>query len=274
LIQAGECFDWKEGIMQGTITIIDRGAVRVHSYMAPDASVNVTSQIIETPHALVVVDGQFLQAFANEAALYAASLGKPIERLIISHAHPDHYAGASEWNAPIVSLPVVREAIIARGDVTDPTGRVVPVGSVTPEASIEPGDELIDGTRFSFELLTGGEAHDQLLITLPDHGILVAQDLVYNNVHLYFGEDDIVGWQQALNTIASHPRAHVVLAGHGLPTTMAVIDELRHYLTDAERLLQDDGDAYKAAIIEAYPNYGGRFIIDIANRYLFGAATH
>jgi hypothetical protein len=39
----------------------------------------------------------------------------------------------------------------------------------------------------------------------------------------------------------------------------------------ARELLGDDGNAYKTAITKRYPDYRGAFIIDIANRYLFGA---
>ena len=46
---------------------------------------------------------------------------------------------------------------------------------------------------------------------------------------------------------------------------------MRRYLADAEALLGDDGEAYKQAIVERYPAYRGRFVIDITNRYLFGA---
>ena len=35
--------------MRGTLTIIDKGDVRVHSYMAPDDGLNVTTQLIEVP---------------------------------------------------------------------------------------------------------------------------------------------------------------------------------------------------------------------------------
>ena len=35
--------------MNGTITVIDAGPVRVHSYMAPDDSLNVTTQRSTSP---------------------------------------------------------------------------------------------------------------------------------------------------------------------------------------------------------------------------------
>lgn len=261
-------------MMNGTVTVLDKGTVRIHSYMAPANSVNVTSQIIETPERLIVVDGQFLEAYADEAAEYAHALGKPIDRLVITHGHPDHYAGAARWGAPLVSLPEVHDAIVARGDVHDPTGRVVPVADVTPDPSVRVGEEVIDGVLFTFEHIVGGEAHDQLLISLPEHGVLVAQDLVYHDVHLYFGENDIAGWQEAIELLAGAEGYDTVLAGHGLPATAAVFDEVRRYLTDGAELLGDDGDAYKKAIIARYPDYAGQFVIDIANGYLFADRSH
>lgn len=259
--------------MNGTVTVLDKGEVRIHSYMAPEKSVNVTSQIIETPERLIVVDGQFLGPFADEAAEYARSLGKPIDRLVITHGHPDHYAAAARWGAPLVSLPEVRDAILARGDVHLPTGGVVPVADVTPDGSVRVGEEVVDGVLLTFEHVVGGEAHDQLLIALPDHGVLIAQDLVYHDVHLYFGERDIDGWQRAVSLLAQAEGYDTVLAGHGLPTTPAVFGELERYLADAAELLGDDGAAYKAAITKRYPEYGGQFVIDIANRSLFPGAA-
>jgi hypothetical protein len=57
--------------MNGTITVIDAGAVRVHSYRAPADSVHVTTQLIETPGRVIAIDAQFLTRYADEAAAYA-----------------------------------------------------------------------------------------------------------------------------------------------------------------------------------------------------------
>jgi len=45
--------------MRGTVTVVEKGAVRIHSYMAPDASLNVTTQLIETPNRIIAVDAQY-----------------------------------------------------------------------------------------------------------------------------------------------------------------------------------------------------------------------
>ncbi|WP_329444744.1 hypothetical protein [Streptomyces canus] len=61
--------------MRGTVTVIDKGIVRVHSYMAPDTGLNVTTQLIETPNLLIAVDGQVNVADAGEVVEYAKGLG-------------------------------------------------------------------------------------------------------------------------------------------------------------------------------------------------------
>ncbi len=258
--------------MDGTIHLTEKNGVRIHTYVAPDVSVNVTSHVIETDSAVVVIDGQFLARFADEVVAYIAQLGKPIDRVIVTHAHPDHYAGAGRFGAPIHALPVVRDQILARGDVQDPTGATVAVTEVSPSVDIVPGESVIDGVRYQFEAVVGGEAHDELVVKLPDHGVLIAQDLVYNHIHLFLGDNDIEGWQSAVRRLAGESGYDTVLAGHGVPAGPEVYADVERYLADARELLGNDGDAYKAAITARYPDYAGVFVIDIANRYLFGAA--
>lgn len=256
--------------MHGTVTVIDKGKVRIHSYAAPDNSFNVTTQLIETPTRVIAVDAQYVLGYADEAVAYAQGLGKPLERLIITHAHPDHFAGAARFGVPIHALPAVRDQIAAQGDGQDPTGAQYSAAQVTPNVEITPGTQVIDGVTFVFEAHSGGEAADELVIKLPEHGVLIAQDLVYNQLHLFLGNNDIAGWQRAIELLAADSAYDTVLAGHGQPAGPEVYAEIGRYLADARELLGDDGEAYKKAIVDRYPSYGGPFLIDIANRYLFG----
>ncbi|WP_037682412.1 MBL fold metallo-hydrolase [Streptomyces griseus] len=257
--------------MNGTVTVLDKGAVRIHSYMSPADTFHTTTQLIETSARIIAIDAQLLPAYADEAVAYAAGLGKPLDRLVVTHAHPDHYNGAARFGVPVHALADVREQIVARGDSHLPTGQVVPVTDFTPTVELVPGTEVIDGVPFVFEAVSGGEAADELLVKLPEQGVLVAQDLVYNDVHLYLGNNDITGWQQVVDALAAESGYDTILAGHGLPTGPEVYDAVRRYLADAHELLGDDGEAYKKAIVDRYPSHVGPFIIDIANRSLFGA---
>ena len=207
--------------MRGTITIIDKGNVRVHSYVAPADSLNVTTQLIETPDRVVAVDGQVRVADADEVVEYAKGIGKPLDRLIVTHAHPDHFQGAARFNVPIHALAIVRDQMAARGDLTDPAGVPVPAADVAPTVLITPGTDIVDGVPFVFEAISGGEASEQLLIRLPEHGVLVAQDLVYHHTHAFVGNNDIAGWIAIMRQLAD-PAYDTVLPGHGLPAGQGV----------------------------------------------------
>ena len=160
--------------MNGTVTVLDKGSVRIHSYGAPEDGLGVTTQLIETPSQIIAVDAQFVLAYADEVVAYAKSLGKPLDRLIISHAHPDHYQGAARFGVPVHALPETIAEIVAVGAKTDlPTGVAIPLADMTPTVEITPGTEVIDGVPFVFEAVSGGEAADELLIKLPEQGVLV-----------------------------------------------------------------------------------------------------
>src|SRR5882762_11788844 len=77
----------------GHILVNQFGSVKIHSYLSPADGLQVNTQMIEGPNAVVIFDGQFLLPYAGEVASYVQMLGKPIDRIILSHAHTDHWGG-------------------------------------------------------------------------------------------------------------------------------------------------------------------------------------
>src|SRR5260370_37919120 len=77
----------------GAILVSQFGPVKIHSYLSPLDGFNVNTQVVEGPTAVVIFDGQLLMPYANEVASYVQTLGKPVERIILSHAHTDHWSG-------------------------------------------------------------------------------------------------------------------------------------------------------------------------------------
>ncbi|GAB2835278.1 MBL fold metallo-hydrolase [Actinocorallia aurea] len=249
--------------MKGKVTVISKGPVTVHSYQAPTDGLEVTTQLIETPQRIIAVDGQYKLEYADEVVEYAKGLGKPIDRLIISHAHPDHFLGAARFDAPICALPETRAAIAAMSDLKDPSGRQVRIDDVVPTESLVTGTDLIDGIPISFEHLHGGEIADSLLIALPEHRILIAQ-VVSNKVHLWVADRDFAGWKAYIEKLVNR-RYDTILPGHGEPTDRSVWAEMYDYLDVAGDYADSDGPTYKAKMTERFPDYSGVEIIDIAN---------
>src|SRR5260370_19433484 len=77
----------------GAILVNQFGPVKIHSYLSPADGLRVNTQMIEGPNAVVIFDGQLLLPYADEVESYVQTLGKPVDRIILSHAHTDHWRG-------------------------------------------------------------------------------------------------------------------------------------------------------------------------------------
>ena len=251
----------------GTITVLKQGAATVHSYTAPAEGLFVTSQIIETAHQLVIVDAQYTEAHAREVLEYARSLGKPIARLYVSHAHPDHWNGLQVFaGTPVWTLPAIRDEIAGRA--RSGAGDLHAVSS----DALSAGFEILDGLRFDYLPVGAAEGSAHLVIGLPQIRTLVAQDLVYHRVHLYSGQGAAEAWQRALQPLRTRDDVSI-LPGHGTPAGREVYDEMSAYLADLVRLRAEspDGAALKQALLTRHPDYVGERLIDISLPRLYPA---
>lgn len=173
-----------QGDWQGTISLINLGKVKIHSYMSPENSAYVNTQIIETPNKIVVIDMQFLKPYASEVASYIKMLNKPIEKVLISHSHPDHWFGHEAFsNATFYTLKSVKKELLEQGqaiiDQNKPSlGDMIPNDNIASVETISVGKEVIDGISFEYLELKEAEASVQLTIKLSEFGVLIAQDLV------------------------------------------------------------------------------------------------
>jgi glyoxylase-like metal-dependent hydrolase (beta-lactamase superfamily II) len=278
--------------MGGKLMINERGKAKIHTIMvSPLAS---TVHIIETPEGLVIIDAQQFVPGAKEVIAYVRALNKPVQRLIVSHAHPDHWIGLGEWDIPAWSLPEIKNAINGeegafiykvRREGIPPYRALGPLlserkGTIANE--LHEGREKLIGLDFVFEKVVDGEADVQLLIKLPELKTLVAQDLVFNNMHHFIGQNRVAadalptfdGWLAAMRKIRrENPDTELVLAGHGTPTGPAAIDETIVYIEKAKEVFPNakDGATLHKLMQAAFPALGGIEFIDISSRYLYPA---
>jgi glyoxylase-like metal-dependent hydrolase (beta-lactamase superfamily II) len=261
--------------MQGTVTTTVRDPVTIHTYTSPESGLEANTHVIELATQLLVLDTQYAKPFAQEAVAYAAGLGKPVTRVYVSHDHPDHFFGAALFGAPVYALAQTRDAIAAAGQQMlannqAALGDFIPDEVAVPSQVVELGTETIDGVRFEFRAITDTEAAAMLLIALPEHSVLLAQDLVYDNLHLYLVDGHLDSWRRNIETLQAEQWT-TVLPGHGAPGGPEQFDFVLNYLAGAAPVLATatTGDELKGALIAAFPQAGGTALLDIQNRYLF-----
>ncbi|WP_316829697.1 MBL fold metallo-hydrolase [Pedobacter aquatilis] len=262
--------------MEGKInaSIIDN--LIIHTYTSPENGWSVNSHIIELPSQLLVVDAQLLIPYAEEVADYAASLGKPISRLYVTHHHPDHFFGATAFNTSISALTETAEMIEATADLFAGSmharlGDLVPAKAPRVAQIIQAGTEIFDDIELEFIHLKNAETVDALIIALPNHGILITQDMIYNRIHPYLGDMAFDSWMQDLEHFKSQKKYVHIFPGHGKPGGTELYDLMLGYLAAARRIYQQSTTftEFITAIKEARPDYYNDALLNLSQRYLF-----
>ncbi|WP_439392118.1 MBL fold metallo-hydrolase [Ideonella sp. YS5] len=252
--------------------VLSTPELTVHTLMAPAAVFSVTSHVLEFKNQLFVVDGQFFSPYAADLKAYVDKLGKPVTRFYISHEHPDHYLGMGEAfpDVTIYALPQVRHHIEEDGpkQIARWTARLGPnmvaQRLALPSRDAKPGREVVDGVNVELAAVADNESPEALVIKLPDQGVYIAQDLLYNGVHLWAaGPTD--GWRTALKGLLGETRYRTFLAGHGPAGDRRTIEQDLAYLDTVDRIRQSAAGAadYKAQLLRAFPNHAGAALVDI-----------
>jgi hypothetical protein len=127
------------------------------------------------------------------------------------------------------------------------------------------------------------DSSDSTVLHVPDLGLAVAGDVIYNGVHMYLAQGAIVGgfgpWRDAIDIVESLKPRHIV-AGHQNKQldddAVRTIAETRQYLDDADELLGTENTAvdFFNAKIERYPNHLGRTVLWVGASVLYGAREH
>jgi glyoxylase-like metal-dependent hydrolase (beta-lactamase superfamily II) len=259
----------------GEFALTRSGEVCVHTYTAPEDGWCVNSHIVETASELVVVDAQYMLPYAREVVAHAATLDKPITRLYLTHFHPDHILGAAVFSSPIYALAEVAAKIDSVGDRVageerEKHGGLIAARAERPDRIVVPGTETVDGVRFEFLHLEHAETEHALMVGLPEHGILITQDLIYDRVHVFLGEHAFDSWAAALQATQAL-NYDTLLPGHGSPGGPELYCAMSRYLTTARDAFSrsSSGAELKAHMIDAFPNHRGRVLLDHQMRFLF-----
>lgn len=270
-----------EGMMRETgamISIHEAGDIVVHSYLAPQQAFANNTYILELANSLVLIDTQFLLPNAMDFRAYTDSLDKPIDRVIITHEHPDHFLGSEAFaDVDVYALAEVAAAIEANGqaEVDEKQGQfgdAIASTFVVPMI-LEPGTIEIDGVTFEFELVANAEAEVQVVTKLPDYGIVSVGDIVYSGVHLILAGSSPT-WIEALENLKAESDTYsIVLPGHGAATDASVYDANIAWLSKASELMgtATSAEEFKTGLVDAFPDLGMDAAIDFVTPMLFPA---
>ncbi|MFI5842620.1 MBL fold metallo-hydrolase [Catenuloplanes sp. NPDC051500] len=254
------------------------GDVRIHTFVSSFTGNNIANatHIVESRNCLVLIDGQFLVPYAKKFREYADGLGKPIDRLYLSHRHPDHWfgLGAAFDDVPVHALSETADFIRDHGEdsLSDhwKLGDLMPERIVVPKEVAEPGECVVDGVTYHLGKVVETEVDFHLTVKLPELGVWFAQDLLYSGTHLYLTQE-MGHWISVLEELLTSDY-ELFLPGHGLPADKNEVARNIEYLTAARQAVSDGltGDAFKEFLLRRYPERRCPGIFDIYLPRLFG----
>src|SRR5258707_3677898 len=268
----------------GAILVSQFGPVKIHSYLSPLDGFNVNTQIIEGPTALVIFDGQLLLPYAGQLASYVPKLGKSVDRIILSHAHTDHWSGLQVLterfpDARVFALDGMADQLHARGqarlDSFRPIyGDRIATKVTVPTEIISEGAQRIDGITYDFRRFTDAESDLQLAALLPEQKVLMAFGLVFSpNEHAFTVVDHFDHWMIVLERLKVLQGYDTIAIGHDMPVHRSAIDSTITYIKRAKEIHAASADAktYSESLKAAFPDRQRASMVDFSPKLLYAA---
>jgi glyoxylase-like metal-dependent hydrolase (beta-lactamase superfamily II) len=211
-------------------------------------------------------------------------LGKPVDRIILSHAHTDHWGGLQVLterfpNARVFALDgtadQVRAGGAARLDSLRRTYGDKAAAKVTvPTETITEGPQLIDDVTYDFKRFVDAESDLQLAALLPKQKVLMAFDLVFSpNQHVFTGANHFDHWILVLESLKSLQGYDTIIIGHDMPVDRSAIDSTITYVKRAKDIHAAAADAktYSENLKAAFPDLQQAGFVDLSASYLYAA---
>jgi Metallo-beta-lactamase superfamily len=268
----------------GAILVSQFGPVKIHSYLSPLDGFHVNTQMIEGPTAIVIFDGQLLLPYADEVASYVQRLGKPVDRIILSHAHTDHWSGLQVLterfsDARVFALDGIADQLRARGqarlDSFRPIyGERIATKVTVPTETITEGVQRIDGITYDFKRFVDAESDLQLAALLPEQKVLMAFDLVFSpNEHAFTVVDHFDHWMIVLDQLEVFQGYDTITIGHDTPVHRSAIDSTITYIKRAREIhaASVDAETYSESLKAAFPDRKLASMVDFSAKLLYAA---
>jgi glyoxylase-like metal-dependent hydrolase (beta-lactamase superfamily II) len=200
-------------------------SISIKVFTSPDDQFSVNSVIVEGDHEVMLVDAQLTKACAEQVLEEIDATKKPLSVIYITHEHADHFLGLEVFKR---AYPGV--TIIATSAVVDRINKVYRekldkwqkiAGSAASSQIVE--ISKFDGSYFDFDGARiqvikdiQGDTDKNSMLWIPGQRLLIAGDVLFDDIHVYTAETDSTARANWLNTLwkVRELKPSVVVPGH------------------------------------------------------------
>jgi glyoxylase-like metal-dependent hydrolase (beta-lactamase superfamily II) len=214
----------------------------VHTYQSPQTGFFVNAYLVETPAGIVAIDGTLTVSDSRAVRAKLEAIGKPLLAVLVTHPHPDHYAGVATVVAgddvPVVSAASV-DHIIRRDDAAKDQlvggliGPEWPAQRMFPNTTLEDGESVtFDDVEFTLRETGAGESGADTYWTASGlSGVVFTGDLTSPFLDAYNADGFSGQWLAKIGRLERElGGATLLYPGHGGAATPAALAWQRRYL--------------------------------------------
>ena len=228
----------------GSAPVDGSGTARARCVLAPNPgpmTLNGTNTwLIAEPGsavAVVVDPGPDDEAHLGRVRHLAAAAGQRISRILLTHGHQDHSAGAARL-ARLTGAPVLAaDPALRRGP-----GEAAPAGTRAGDGSLAPGDVVTEAGCELRVVASPGHTADSVCLLLTADGALLTGDTVLGRGTTVIAGDgslaDYLATLDRLRVLADERQLSTLLPGHG-PVLADPAGVLDFYITHRRERLAE-----------------------------------
>jgi len=200
--------------------------VSLRVFTSQDDQFWTNSVMLEGAQEVMLVDAQLTRTNAERVLQAIKETRKPLSVIYITHEHADHFLGLEVLKEAYPSVRIIAaSAVVPRihkvyQEKIDKWKQLLGSDAATHVVPIEPfdGDTItFESSRIEVLKHVQGDTDENTMLWIPGQRILVAGDVVFNDMHVYTAETDSLArgkWLNSLNAIRAL-RPSIVIPGHG-----------------------------------------------------------
>jgi glyoxylase-like metal-dependent hydrolase (beta-lactamase superfamily II) len=245
--------------------------LQFHIFTSEDDGFFVNSVIVEGRNEILLIDAQLSKTSAEKVLEQIRRTKKNLTKIYITHEHPDHFLGLEVFKDAFPDVEIFANTQVVKRINEIYEARLLKWQKLLGQAAARRRVEIgaFDGTSFGFEDSTAeihkhlqGDTSENTLLWFPEERVVIAGDLVFDQMHVYTVETTAAGrqrWIYTLDYIRSlNPL--MVIPGHSKPgkhfDALSSIEYTKQYLQAFEIELKESktGDELIERMKRHYPN--------------------
>ncbi len=240
-------------------------------FTSPDDQFWTNSVIVEGTHEVMLVDAQLTKTSAEKVLQEIRKTKKPLSTIYITHAHADHFLGLEVFKKAYPEVRIIAtSAVVDRINLVyqekiDKWKKILGSGATSQVVAIEKVDAnfiKFEGTKIEVLKNIQGDTEENTMLWISGRGILIAGDVLFNDMHVYTAETDSKARGKWLNSLQKirDLKPSIAIPGHskvGAPLDASTaLDFTENYLLVFEEELKKakDADSLINSMKEEFPS--------------------